>query len=98
MPTPEAFVAMKMMAWADRQAPRDLFDLYELARLGYFTQEAPGFVKAITGVTPTRRMFEGPVPKKVREVWGAELGHQRGDLPEPGGCFETIRAAFKTLE
>lgn len=98
VPTPEAFVAMKLMSWADRKAPRDLFDLYELARLGHFTQEVPRFVKAITGVTPTRRMFEGRVPKRVREVWGAELGHQRSDLPEPDDCFEIIHAAFDLAE
>ena len=40
VPTPEGFAAMKIMAWHQRQAPRDLIDLAALADTGAITKTA----------------------------------------------------------
>ncbi|WP_449385509.1 nucleotidyl transferase AbiEii/AbiGii toxin family protein [Cellulomonas soli] len=40
VPTPDAAVAMKMSAWFDRRAERDLFDLWAMATRGLITPQA----------------------------------------------------------
>ena len=48
--TLEAFVAAKTAAWADRRAPRDLYDLYELGQRGAIT---PGAAELFRRLGPT---------------------------------------------
>ncbi|MGP6206191.1 nucleotidyl transferase AbiEii/AbiGii toxin family protein [Microbacterium sp. F2] len=38
--TPAAFVASKLSSWSDREAPRDLYDLWALAEAGYIDATA----------------------------------------------------------
>jgi len=52
VPTPTGFAAMKLMAWFDRQTPRDLFDLAALAERGHIDHRATSLVKRISGFTP----------------------------------------------
>ena len=98
VPTAAGFATMKLVAWSDRHAPRDLFDLYGLAQSGYLDEEVQGLHKSITGVTPTAGTLEAKVPASVDASWAAELGHQLGDLPSPGTCLEVVREAFQLLE
>jgi Nucleotidyl transferase AbiEii toxin, Type IV TA system len=95
VPTPAAFVAMKLIAWEDRHAPRDLFDLRELALRAYFTPEVAPLVRAITGYTPSGATLGTRVPLGVERAWGAELGHQLSALPDPRTCLEMVRLALE---
>jgi len=93
-PTPPSFAAMKLSAWYDRHAPRDLFDLAGLARLG---------VLADPRVTTTFRAansFAPPVaeftraPKATEAAWVPELGAQVGSLPSIDDCLHEVREAL----
>ncbi|MFT5530772.1 MAG: putative nucleotidyltransferase [Candidatus Poriferisodalaceae bacterium] len=48
VPTPSGFAAMKLMAWFDRHAPRDLYDLFALAAAGYIDTAAVSLTHAST--------------------------------------------------
>ena len=48
-PTRATFAAMKMEAYCDRHAPRDLFDLAGLARIGALDAEAGAVLRAARG-------------------------------------------------
>lgn len=98
VPTPVGFAAMKLMAWSDRHAPRDLFDLYGLAEGGFIDEEVLRLHKSLTGVTPTARTLEGSVPSSVNSAWKAELAHQLGDLPSAETCLESVRNALLSIE
>jgi len=94
VPTPAAFVAMKCLAWQDRQAPRDLFDLAQLALAGHFTAKSLEFVRALGGYTPSRATFGPEIPSSVSKVWEAELRHQVPDLPAPAECWQAVLRAL----
>ena len=97
VPTPAAFVAMKLVAWADRHAPRDLFDLQELARRGHFTPEVLELSRQTTGFAPDPATLGSRIPRSTVESWTAELGQQTGDLPEPSECLRTVLEALDRL-
>lgn len=75
VPTRSAFVATKTVAWIDRSAPRDLFDLWLLAKAGaiddaairLFTQHGQ------TSKKPTEGLFTN-APDELR--WRRELSGQ----------------------
>lgn len=98
VPTGAGFGAMKLIAWSDRRAPRDLFDLYELARNGYLVKEVQEIQKAITGVAPTASTLGRTVPPTVVDSWDAELAHQLTAPPPAAKCLEVVRAALQSLE
>lgn len=53
VPSPTGFAAMKLMAWFDRQTPRDLYDLAALAHAGQINDDGIRLVKNIAGYTPS---------------------------------------------
>ncbi|MDT4934649.1 MAG: hypothetical protein QOK11_2541, partial [Pseudonocardiales bacterium] len=53
VPTAPAFAAWKTVAWHDRAAPRDLWDLWALAEHGHITQDA---AELFAAHGPTRNM------------------------------------------
>lgn len=75
VPTREAFVGWKTAAWADRRAPRDLWDLHALASLGAFTEEAARLYRRLgpTGRTPGPWLSASP---PAEEQWVAALAGQ----------------------
>lgn len=75
VPTLPAFAAAKTVAWADRRAPRDLFDLAGLARIGAINTEALRLYVAHgpTGQPPAGWLFDPP-PEETG--WQAELAAQ----------------------
>lgn len=75
VPTLPAFVASKTATWFDRRAPRDLFDLCGLARLGAMTKEAADLFARLgpTGHDPTPWMFDHA---PSADEWFAELAGQ----------------------
>ncbi|WP_327654702.1 nucleotidyl transferase AbiEii/AbiGii toxin family protein [Streptomyces sp. NBC_00483] len=90
VPTLDAFAGMKIAAYADRRAPRDLFDLAALARLDKVTDDVPRLVRDITGITPGRHHFRTP---PVMD-WEDQLAHQTGYLPTAQECMDTACTVF----
>ena len=72
VPTFDGFVAMKALAWFDRHAARDLFDLDALSRRGEVTEKAKELVQSLRGYRLTEAMVEG----KVVGNWTQELAGQ----------------------
>ncbi len=95
VPTPSGFAAMKLMAWADRRTPRDLYDLAALADAGHIDQQASQLVKSIAGYTPSRATLERTVPRTVKDAWHTELGHQTADPSSPDDCLRRVRDALR---
>lgn len=91
VPTLAAFAAMKTLAWADRHAARDLYDLAHLAELGALTPEAAELVRDATGASVQKYEFAS-LP--VRLEWQSQLAHQTSDLPAPEWCLEVVRSAY----
>jgi hypothetical protein len=85
MPVPalDAFTGMKTVAFADRRAPRDLYDLAALARLGAVTPEVAVLVRSVTGVLPSPHWFDGSLPAN----WEDQLRHQTASLPSARDAF-----------
>lgn len=98
VPTPSGFAAMKLMAWFDRRAPRDLYDLAALADAGHVDHAALDLVKKIAGYTPGTAMLERKVPRIVASTWQAELGHQLADASSAEDCLRRVRTALGALE
>ncbi|MEU5953207.1 nucleotidyl transferase AbiEii/AbiGii toxin family protein [Streptomyces sp. NPDC047525] len=90
VPTLAAFVAMKVSAYCDRHAPRDLFDLAALARSGSISADAAELVRMATGTAPAPHMFSA-LPDME---WEPQLAHQTGHLPSAQECLDTVRNAF----
>jgi predicted nucleotidyltransferase component of viral defense system len=92
VPTLAAFVAMKTAAWHDRAAPRDLWDLSQLANLQALTQEAANLFRAQTNVTVAPWMFQrSPETNK----WAAALSGQTADVGSPEDCLKTVRDSWQ---
>jgi hypothetical protein len=91
VPTRAAFAGMKLYAWADRRAPRDLYDLWALALLGAVDAEAVAVFTAAVGYRPSPSSFDRwPDP----EQWRVELAHQTAVLPEPEEAAAVVREAL----
>ncbi|GGU67624.1 nucleotidyl transferase AbiEii/AbiGii toxin family protein [Lentzea flava] len=91
VPTLPAFAAMKTLAWADRHAARDLYDLAHLAELGALTQEAADLVREATGASVQKYEFTS-LPTGLE--WQSQLAHQTRELPEPQRCLDVVRNAY----
>jgi predicted nucleotidyltransferase component of viral defense system len=71
--TAPAFVANKTAAWADRHAPRDLYDLWALGEHGHIDTEAADLFRRYgQGGNPETWLTEPPTD----EAWQAALAHQ----------------------
>lgn len=72
VPTFVGFVAMKALAWIDRGAPRDLFDLGGLARVREVPPAARELIRELRGFELSEMMFN----RKISGLWREELAHQ----------------------
>jgi predicted nucleotidyltransferase component of viral defense system len=93
VPTLPAFVAMKMAAWEDRHAARDLADLAALASLGAVGPEAVRILGSATGRTLHGYLFNR-LPARTKAIWSTQLAHQMRELPDPDECLDSVRRAF----
>ncbi len=90
VPTLAAFAAMKLVAWADRAAPRDLYDLWLLrsapaevaAARVLFTRHGP------TGRPPAEWLFR-TAPSS--DAWHAELAGQTRLTVESERALDDVR-------
>jgi hypothetical protein len=93
-PTLATFAVMKLAAWFDRHAPRDLFDLAGLSRSGALSDpEVSDLLRRQSGVGIVKVEFER-APRATSEAWETELGAQVADLPEIEACLREVRTAL----
>lgn len=93
VPTRAAFVGMKTVAWADRRAARDLYDLWALSRIGAVDDEALATFRRAVGWTPRASLFDVPPAE-----WEGPLRSQTAYLPPVGEALAVVRAAFAALD
>jgi len=88
-----SFVAAKTMAWADRAAPRDLYDLWLLAGRGAIDGAAAGLFArhGQTGKPPTGDLFR-QAPDETR--WRQELSGQTRLDVTASEALDVVRSAF----
>ena len=92
-PTPAAAGAMKLNAWSERKAPRDLCDLYALARANLLNEETLDIAADVAGRPVQRHDFrDDQLPP--REAWVAALGHQMREPPARDVALLTVREAL----
>lgn len=93
-PTLATFAAMKLSAWFDRQAPRDLFDLAGLASTGILADpKVAELFRAKHTVGPPALEFNR-VPKATAAAWETEMAGQVGILPTAEECRATVAHAL----
>lgn len=90
VPTPAAFAALKLSAWLDRAAPRDLFDLAALAERGHLGCDALRLLGELTGGSHGAGLMGSTVPRSTIAEWQAELGHQVDPPRSPTECFAVV--------
>lgn len=88
-----AFVAAKTMAWVDRAASRDLYDLWLLTQRGAIDEDAARLYARFgqTGRPPTGDLFTQS-PDETR--WRQELSGQTRLEVTAEEAIEVVRAAF----
>lgn len=94
VPTPGAFVAMKLSSFLDRGVPRDLFDLARLAEAGHMDTASLDLVEVVLGRVPVPAEFEA-LP--TDDQWDTELAHQVRNPGSPGTAMSVVRAALAEL-
>lgn len=97
VPTASGFAAMKLLAWLDRAAPRDIYDLAALAEADMIDREALQAVHAIIGHTPTSQSVTNVAMSSVRKYWSIELEHQLDNPRSLDRCVEMVRDALDSI-
>jgi predicted nucleotidyltransferase component of viral defense system len=93
LPQSEGFVAMKLGAYVDRWAPRDLLDLANLAGVGAINPGALARYRQVTGRSVVLADFDA-VRRPTRDLWRTELAHQVEDPGSPEEAADTVRQAL----
>jgi predicted nucleotidyltransferase component of viral defense system len=93
VPTLPAFAASKTAAWHDRKAPRDLYDLWGLARIGALGAVAAELYVRLgpSGRPPARWMFTDP---PGTDDWRTELGGQTRLAVGPTEALSVVADAW----
>lgn len=94
-PTRGAASAMKLNAWADRTAPRDLCDLYGLVRAGALTREALAIAADVSRSIHPHQFGDDRLP--TEEAWQAALGHQMREPPPRDVALVSVRTSISSL-
>lgn len=91
--TQDAFVVAKTTAWLDRNASRDLYDPWAMARRDMINVDAGRLYRSIgpTGSTPAVSEFPS-IPDE--QSWRAELAHQARIAVGPVEAFDVVRRAW----
>jgi predicted nucleotidyltransferase component of viral defense system len=93
VPTLPAFAASKTATWADRRAPRDLWDLWALTRIGAIDAAALELYRRFgpTNQPPGHYLFEAP-PSKAE--WQSQLAGQTRLTVDATDALATVREAW----
>jgi hypothetical protein len=97
VPTVEGFAAMKLAAWEDRQAPRDLFDLAGLTTLDAFTSGTLEVFTELCGRPPDPNAYRW-VPAATGGSWYSQLAHQAADIPDAAHCLGFVSDAVDAMQ
>jgi predicted nucleotidyltransferase component of viral defense system len=91
-PTRDSFAAWKTSAWIDRHAPRDLYDLWALAKQNALTTSAARLFATHTGLgRPQDHMF---LRAPAFSDWQEQLSGQTRLTIGPEQALEAVRAAW----
>ncbi len=94
--TAPAFAASKAIAWLDRRAPRDLYDLWGLAAQGYVDAEAAELLRRHGATSaPDAAQFSRKVPSRLG--WEEALGHQGIIRVGPDEAAVIVEEAWRHL-
>lgn len=93
--TSAAFAASKLAAWAGRQAPRDLYDLWALARGGKLDRRAAEIFARLGPYTSVTSVSFAQLPADAE--WDAALGHQCIPAVGPNEAAQVIRGVLDRL-
>jgi predicted nucleotidyltransferase component of viral defense system len=93
VPTLPAFVASKTVTWADRHAPRDLWDLWALNRIGAIDAAALKLYRRYgpTNQPPGDYVFETP-PSDA--AWQSQLAGQTRLTVDAADALASVREAW----
>jgi len=93
VPTLPAFAAGKTATWADRRAPRDLWDLWALSGIGAIDRIAVDLFQRFgpTNRPPSRRVFETP---PADSEWTAQLAGQTRLTVSASEALAVVREAW----
>ena len=96
VPTRAAFTAWKTATWADRRAPRDLWDLHALAGLGAIDRDALDLYRRYgpTHRAPSPDLFKEPPSE---EAWRAALAGQTRLSVTAAQALADVRKAWILL-
>jgi Nucleotidyl transferase AbiEii toxin, Type IV TA system len=96
VPTRAAFAAWKTATWADRRAPRDLWDLYALAELGAIDRDALDLYRrhGPTNRAPSPDLFHKP---PTEEAWRGALAGQTRLSVTAAHAMAEVRKAWSLL-
>lgn len=92
VPTLPAFAAWKTVAWCDRRAPRDLWDLWALARLGAINNDAVELYREY-GPTRVPQMIDFRTHPDLDD-WEAQLGQQTRLDVSPQDALTVVRESW----
>jgi predicted nucleotidyltransferase component of viral defense system len=94
VPTLPAFAASKTATWADRLAPRDLWDLWALSRLGAIDADAAALFRRFgpTNQLPGAYLFNR-APSDAE--WQAQLAGQTRLTVSAAEALESVREAWR---
>lgn len=96
VPTRAAFAASKTATWADRRAPRDLWDLYALAELGAIDRDALDLYRrhGPTNRAPSPDLFHRP---PTEQAWRGALSGQTRLSVTAAHALAEVRKAWSLL-
>ena len=94
VPTFAGFVAMKALAWFDRGAPRDLFDLAGLAGVRDVPPAARELINKLKGFELTEKMLD----RKISGLWQEELAHQTRLFTTQEECLTVVLKWWRGAE
>lgn len=86
VPTFDGFVAMKALAWFDRGAPRDLYDLAALASIGTVSATARTVIQSVLGHQLSTAMMD----KSLSGDWQGQLAHQTKSPGSPVAALSQL--------
>jgi predicted nucleotidyltransferase component of viral defense system len=93
--TPAAFVASKLASWVDREAPRDLYDLWALALAGRIDAEACRLYARFGQFTSVASVSFLRSP--TEHDWNAALSHQCVPQVTPSEAAQVVRRALDEI-
>jgi hypothetical protein len=87
---------MKYVAFRDRRAPRDLFDLAHLTMGGAFNEVAESLIEGLSGARPMPAELQR-IPVYTEATWDDQLAHQTMALMPAADALRLVRDAAEQL-